>query len=209
MRIIVRKCPFTGAIFEEKDRDLYIAHLKELRANKKANRAYARKKAKFERWLDAEKETLVSVDMIVPWIIKSQRKLMDACNNLRPFVRDKFYKSDELISLELISTKYTSTASNTHCCPKGGQTNFRWKEDLPRGYPGFVGTIKASLKRERKYNYSYPLTDLLEFIGIHTGSGGGGNEDCEYGATIFVADWPGLGQQLMYDVLKGRDKIIT
>jgi len=42
---------------------------------------------------------------------------------------------------------------------------------------------------------SYPYDSIGKFVGLKTGSGGGGNEDWGYDVSIFLDDWPGLNQQ--------------
>jgi len=58
MRVQVYKCPFTGKLFEEKDKAKYVKHLLELRESMRAERNNERTRATWKKWLDAEKEKL-------------------------------------------------------------------------------------------------------------------------------------------------------
>ena len=68
MRIQVRKCPFTGEIFEEKDIGKYILHLKELRDSMRGKREHARIRKTWEIWLDNERAKVLSVEDIPAWL---------------------------------------------------------------------------------------------------------------------------------------------
>lgn len=207
MKIEVYKCRFTGKLFELKQKKSYIKHLEELRKDMKAEREFARIRNTFAAWLAAEKEKIVHVDMIVPWILKNQRYLMKSCNalNVHAWSGDKFHPvTDEFTKMTLKAT-YNPLVSNTHTCPHNGVTNWGGRvPGAPHGYPGFRIEIAGCLKRHKKNMGSYPYSGVLKLIRIHTSCGGGGNENWSYSGEIFLADWPGLGQQLLVEKLKGK-----
>lgn len=197
MRIVVRKCPYTGKLFED-DRK-YAQHLSNIRARQRADRKDARVRAEYSSWLRKEKQNIHYVNQIIPWFLKNQRQIMDAANALlltSPSDRKyrKCFTADDVfenMSFEHIS--YKDNVSNTHRCPDGGVTNFTSKEPgKPTGYPGWKGYIKGTLKRNPKDEYAYPYGEALNVVGLKTGSGGGGNKSWGYDVSIFLSDWPGL-----------------
>lgn len=208
MKIQVQKCRFTGKLFEDKKE--FTKHLRTLRKDMKAAREDKRLKEEFNDWIIAEKEKITDVDMIAPWILENQQKLMRACNIMHHFsFGAKFYQGDEFTKIE-IETYYNPNLSNTHSCPKNGILNW-WCKDvddngnkLPRGYPGYNGNIRSTLKRIKKHDNSYPSDSLFKFIGLHPGSGGGGNDNTRYGISIYLADWSGLAEAKSFEILKGK-----
>ena len=207
MRITAYKCRFTGEIFELDQRKKYIKHLTELREDMRLQREYDSLKKNFKTWLAAEKEKLVHVDMICPWILENQKRLMKTFNALnKGRWGDKWHPiTDEITELKL-SVKFNPHVSNSHACPHNGVTNWCAKDPTkPTGYPGFHGRIDGKTKRAKKHMSQYPTGDLLNMIGIRHGTGGGGNESWGWGwgTELFLADWPELSQQLMFDKLKG------
>jgi hypothetical protein len=207
MRIQIRKCPFTGKTFEEKDIGKYIWHLKKLRDNMREERRLTQIKNSFTEWLKKEKEKIVAIDMIVPWILREQRHLMDgfnACGYSGWSKKDKFFETDEFRSI-VLDIQWTPLASNSHNCPEGGVTNWCAQDKTkPAGYPGWSGNIGGSLKRAPGNNGSYPYGDFLEMIKIHRGTGGGGNEHWGYDVKLYATEWPGLAMEQTINRLKGR-----
>lgn len=221
MKVQVRKCYFTGKLFEEKDISKYKKHLEKIRAGNREKHRLQKIKLGFRTWFEAEKLTLTSPDMIPSWIIKNQEKIMDAYNsgvdtNSR-WIRDlgiKFYSTDEFIKIGL-DCKYTKRVSNTHVCPtNNGILNFSRVSDQPTGYPGWHGRIIVSLKRHPLHMNEYPISEFLNLIDIKTGTGGGNNTDCRFECSIFLDDWPGfqhtvteMEKDLICNILKGTKPV--
>lgn len=206
MRVTVRQCPFTGKIFEEKDIGKYVLHLKAQHDRLKQERQYARLRNSFDQWLAEEKEKITSVDMIVPWILENQQRLMDTANALDIGCRDPFVKGDQFTKLVFERLYYHPLVSNTHCYPKNGVINFSSKDNLPRGYPGYFGYMSGTLSRPNGPEFSYPYSKVFKLIRLHTGSGGGGNKNWGYDIKIFLDDWPGLSQEVVAAKLAGTWK---
>lgn len=209
MRVQVRKCPFTGKLFEEKDKAKYVKHLFELRESMRSERNNERTRATWKKWLDAEKAKILRIEDIPAWFLENQRKIMDACNAIdfdsNFDRRNRFVQEDKFTKLEFETCRFDGNASNSHVCPEGGVTNWCAKEkNKPSGYPGFTGYLKGSLARPKKNQHTYPYSEALNRVGIRTGTGGGGNNDFGYGFTIFLADWPGISEGLVFDTLKGK-----
>jgi len=199
MRIQVRKCPFTGKLFEEKDIGKYILHLKALREEKQEKREYERLRRNWVKWLETEQATVRSFEEIVPWILEHQQKLMNTYNALYACGKDawhrKFPRGCKITKLSLTGN-FSETASNTHCHPRNGVCNWHRKPELPPGYPGWVGRIEGTLSIGPKQD-TPSWSEFFELFDIHTGTGSGGKE-FGYSSTVFAADWPGLYESLTF-----------
>jgi hypothetical protein len=209
MRVQVRKCPFTGKIFQEKDIGKYILHLLDVRETKQEARHLARVKNTFNKWLLKERTRITTIDEIAPWFMDNQQYIMDAhnsgINGQRHFSTDKFYKGDKFVNVKFHAT-YRPYVSNTHVCPDNGITNWGSEHDKPTGYKGWKGSISGTLKRSPKHDSSYPYGNAINIIGIKTGGGGGGNGNWSYEASVFLDDWPGLKHEIE---LMERDQIVN
>jgi len=195
MRIQARKCPFTGTVFEEKDRMNYVTHLQELRSIMRASREQKRIKDTWTEWLYAEKLKITRPEQIPAWFLANQKTIMYACNAVEGTHRwfdDNFVPEDVFTKLNFSEPKFSECVSNTHNCPASGVTNFMCKDDLPRGYVGWTSYVNGTLVRPKKHDGSYPYSGALKMVGLHTGSGGGGNKNFGYDIKIFLDDWPGL-----------------
>lgn len=202
-QITAWKCPKTSKIFEyETD---YKKHLRRLAADSRETKRRQTIIDNIYGWIANEKENIYSVGEIAPWLLKNQKYLMEAANALHLYsFNDKFYDTDEFTKIELV-VKWSNDVSNSHNCPKGGVTNWGVRDKtLPTGYPGWTGKVSGCLKRLSKHKGSYPYDGILKLVGIHTTSGGGGNESWGFGTELFLADWPGLEQQRMVDILAGK-----
>jgi len=208
-QIIAWQCANTKKVFVEKDD--YTKHLRKLANERRKDKRYADLKTNFYNWLTAEKENIHSVTEIASWVLLNQKKLMDASNALKigTFTNDKYFDDDEFIKFMLVDMRYSQSVSNTHSCPHNGVQNWRGDTKLkdgtpaPNGYPGWAGNIKGALSRNKNRMGSYPYDNILKLIRLHTGTGGGGNESWGYDCKIFLADWPGLSNQVLFDKLKG------
>lgn len=92
-----------------------------------------------------------------------------------------------------LDVHYSEHVSNSHNCPnKGGVINWdrRKNKDLPTGYPGFRGRIRFFSKG------GYANTNILNRLGVKTGTGGGGGSNSNYGydVILFLADFPKLAK---------------
>lgn len=207
MKVQVHKCRITGKLFEDKDRAKYILHLKAMRAKQKELRLHERIRVEFAAWLEHERSTIYDPDDIIPWFMKNQRYIMDAANALK-FPNDNkewqrgFHPDDKFTDITL-KIKYSPCVSNSHQCPDNGVLNWCAKDPGVTSYPGWQGYINGTLVRPDKYDYDYPYDAALAIVGLKTGSGGGGNKSWSYDVKVFLDDWPGLGQILVVNKLKG------
>lgn len=207
MRIEARKCPFTGKVFEESKKKAYIQHLAEVRKDLRAKRHVTHVRLVFHTWLAEERAKVRRVQDLPQWFMDNQRILMDAHNAEIPSgyvftsFDEKFVMEDifENVTINL-RDGFTENVSNSHVCPDNGITNFGGEAGRPKGYPGWQGVIKGTLKRPKKLNGRYPYSNALNLAGFKTGSGGGGNENWSYEVRIFLDDWPGLQGQRDFEV---------
>lgn len=211
MRIQVRKCPFTGKIFEEHDMKKYVKHLNNIREKKKDERKVISLRNEADNWLLEEKSKITHLDQISEWALDNQIKIMELCNAVIParYPGDKPLfdtSTDRFNYIELTGT-YSKLVSNSHSCPKNGVRNWcNEHKNLPTGYPGYSGRIEGRLDRSIKDRNRYPYSDFLHFIGINTLSGGGGNEVWRYGVTIFLSDWPAMQRELEEQIILSKLK---
>jgi hypothetical protein len=216
MRVMVRKCPFTGQLYEEKERKQYIEHLHDLREQMKLERRHKCIVNEWQKWLAEQKQDIKYVADIPDWFLANQRKIMDFTNDIE-FAsgfhrRNRFVEQDKFVKLQWeYPPKYSRLVSNTHSCPHNGVTNWGSNPDKPVGYPGWSGNLHGSLIRPKNNEYSYPYSEALNIVGIRTGTGGGGNKNFSYGFKIFVSDWPGLQYEIdgleqdqMVRIIKGQ-----
>lgn len=214
MKVTVNKCPDTGKLFED-DKE-YKTHRDKMRREKLAAAKDKKVKDTFFHWLAEEKKLITSVDMIPAWFLKNQRIIMDAFNvGCRGTGHNgfwvKFKDTDEFTKFKITGVYYSRSVSNSHSCPRNGVTNWGGQRvGAPNGYPGWSVRVAGSLFRLPKDGSEYPYGDALNLIGIHTGTGGGGNESWGYDAKIFLDDWSGLKAQVdemeqndMVKILKG------
>lgn len=198
MKFTGYKCRFDGKIFASSEKKAYVKYLKNIRKNMKTAREDKRTKDNTREQLSIIKLEVTDVNMIAPWIMKHEAFLIKACNvlNLNGFLFDEFKPNDKYTNVEIGGLFYNENTSNSHVCPHNGVTNWGDKNpDLPTGYPGWYGRLGGSLYRDKKNMNSYPYSSVFKLIGVHTGSGGGGNERFSYDCKIFVADWPCLLQK--------------
>lgn len=199
MKVLVNKCPDTGNLFED-DREFRLHRQKLLRAQRKQEK-FNLAQEEFNKWLNSEKEKVKSIEDVAPWFLLNQRVIMYAVNagyktgwQYRGW--DKFVPEDVFTAL-LITGKYEKVISNSHNCPRGGVTNWCARDpNLPKGYPGFKTRVTGKLIRPKGKHGTYPYSEALHIVGIHTGTGGGGNSDFSYSGELFLDDWPGLKEQI-------------
>lgn len=206
-QIIAWQSSYTNEVFTEKSK--YEAHNRRRAAARRARNKELLEKKTFADWLAEEKENICTVDEIAPWILLNQRKLMDTANKYGYFsFNDKFFDDDNFTAIEIYQANYSNSVSNTHSCPHNGVTNWGGRNKMPdgsaapRGYPGWSANIKGALARSKSRMGAYPYDGIMKLIKLHTGTGGGGNNDWRYDCKIFLADWPGLSTQLIVNKLK-------
>jgi uncharacterized C2H2 Zn-finger protein len=196
------RCPWTKKVYG--DKRSYVKHLKWLRETRMHSRirATARLRKRQDLW---NQPTFVD---IIKWIEMNPEFMFD--NGLRESWRSKDiekYRDKFWVKITYLNIQWTSSASNSHSCPRNGVTNWGGR-DLdkdgnirPRGYPGFTGRIEYQMSHDIGFG-----SDIMRQLGIHTGSGGGiTNNRYGYSVTFFDADWPGIVSNRVIDLLGDRD----
>lgn len=207
MKVMAYKCPYTGKLFDLEDEAEYRKYVNREKAELREIARMEKIRNEFKEWLSKEKESIYTVEEIAPWFLENQRTIMDGMNaihNLSKQDRERFQTDDIFTKLEIKFREFDPLVSNTHVCPRNGAvTNWWCKNDKPRGYPGWEGQVSGTLVRPLRYNSSYPSSSILNFVDIHTGSGGGGNKDWSYGVSVFLDDWSGIQETIIVEKLKG------
>jgi hypothetical protein len=195
-QVLVWKSDEDGKLFEIKSK--YTAHLRKLAEARMGKKKVAAAKAAREQFLIDMGNTVTSVASLEQFIQDnwSWFAANGASNNTwRGIPTSTRHK---LVSIS-ITAKWSNHVSNSHSCPRGGVTNwssFNAAPGTPTGYPGWIGSIAFTIdagvsghKVPRKYDGFGP--DYFENTALHTGSGGGGdNNQYGYELKLFAADFP-------------------
>lgn len=209
-QVLVWKCPETGKLFEKQT--VYKNHLAVLARGRRKIKQQNHIKNTFFDWLDDQRtHKVLSVNDIPQWLLDNQQIIMDAANVIPGkygSFGDKFKDGDRFTKIKFATARWSSLLSNSHSCPKGGVQNWLGKEfadgtPKPTGYPGWQIDIHGSLQRNKKNMSGYPASALFNLVGIHTGCGGGANEDFRWNAEIFAEEWPGAASELVFRKLAG------
>lgn len=197
MKIEAFKCMDTGKLFEFEAE--YRAHrTRYLRAQAKT-RAKEQARAAAVAEVAALKAEVTEVEQLPGWLLRNYAKLMKASKTIRALPAGKLAEHPpEILSMQLI---FSDLVSNSHSAPKSGVTNWYRDKALPLGYPGFRGQVSWR-DNKRWSDHHRARTEMLDLIGVHTGTGGGGTYECR----IYIDDWPGLQQELLFKSLIGQDK---
>lgn len=191
------RCPWTRKVFGQK-RD-YVKHLAWLRENRMHRRI--RENLRLRKMQDLWNQP--TFESIIDWIAVNPEFMFD--NGFRSsWTRDgaEKHRDQFWIKITYLDLSWTASASNSHSCPRGGVTNWGNRDPkIPTGYPGFTGRIEYQMSHDIGFG-----SDVMRNLGIHTGSGGGsGKNRFGYGVTFFDADWPGLVNNRVMDLLADRD----
>lgn len=196
-KIEAYRCPFTEKLFADKNE--YVHHLRMLRLS--SNREIRRMRL-FNEFVEI-RNSITSLDQL-PGVIEQNSDKFFENALVNSIIGEEYIKFPHQINILRISLSREDNVSNTHDCPIGGVTNWSRKPDLPRGYPGWQGSITftVTFKGDRKGKHNYnDCSDILEgtrhsstggVTGLHLGSGGSGGETSRYDLKIFDADFPGL-----------------
>lgn len=132
------------------------------------------------------------------------RLTCDSIPAIEAYVQEKLSALTGVPVQVSIRATYSSSVSNTHCCPIDGVTNWGFRDaNKPTGYSGYQGQIEitwgdAKLKVKRVHGRTAEYSDYLSsehiemFAGLNTGSGGAGSKSCRYEIKLFDADFPKL-----------------
>ena len=208
-QILVWKCPKTSKLFE--DQDAYKKHLVKLVEARRRVKQQNYIKNTFFEWLDDQRSNVVmNINDIPEWLMTNQQIIMDAVNAIPggwTHFDDKFADGDLFTKIEFVRPYWSGNLSNSHSCPKGGVQNWGAKglfadgTPKPTGYPGWSTRLAGTLKRNKKLMSAYPASGLFKIVGIHTGTGGGGNESFGWDAKLWAEEWPAAASAVTFQKL--------
>jgi uncharacterized C2H2 Zn-finger protein len=188
------KCNTTGDIFEYKSD--YTKHLRKLAAQKAAA---TKRRHRIESFKESVKSLylLTSFENIAVWLIDNQEMITDYFH----FVYNENRPKCVINKLTFDRMRFNSECSNSHNAPLGKLTNWGGKNspDVPLSYPGWRGNIIIEYIGD-----SWRISDMLRFIGICTGSGGGGSNRLHYDVTLWADDFIELRRMVVLAKLSGE-----
>ena len=175
MQITAWRCDHTGQLFDNVQQ-----YRKHLRGCARSRRIERQRRAWRDEALDAIQQVRFFRDL--PQALKS--------------IVERYYQHYGIqgnvdFNLDLW---YNARVSNTHSCPRGGVQNWWQNSDNPCGYPGWGGNIRYSIDFDDD-NWdcrAMRMNNLLGFLGIHTGTGGGGRSTHSYEVRLYEADFPNI-----------------
>lgn len=182
------QCPWTDKVFATKA--AYRKHLSELRENRMHKRA--RENIRNRKLDDLINQT--SFEDIVNWIETNPEFFFDGVikyGHSGWATRRAHLREDFWIKITYLDLRWSDSVSNSHSCPRGGVTcwsSHEAKDGRPRGYPGWHGRIEFQISHDLGFG-----SDVFRSTGIHTGTGGGGGNNCfGFDVKFFASDWPGV-----------------
>lgn len=184
MKIQVRKCGFSGRLFEsEAD---YLDHLVKLRRTQRTARRHRRELLAWQDWLSEAQHSISTIDELQEWLNSNQDRIQRMAAATGRWDKSNLKKPNQFrFNLKV---DYSKHISNSHSAPRSGVENWRRDANQPTGYPGWLGQIHVRAERD----WWGWVSDLLKAVCVHTGSGGGGWQGGQYEVTIWEDDWPGL-----------------
>ena len=192
------RCPWTGNVYATKK--AYVKHLRLHREGtiRKQIRAKIRHLKSEELW---NQQTFAGV---IQWIEMNPDWILD--NVIREEWSDRKSRYDEIrpewwFRITKLRLTRSDCVSNSHNAPHTGVTNWCGEGgNVPRGYPGWHGSIE--------FKYSHELSGFGSSVfsqsRIHLGSGGGGAKGGRYEVKFFDDDWPGLSKSALFDTIAGK-----
>jgi hypothetical protein len=216
-KVTAWQCPHTDKLFASKS--LYQRHLARLARDRREQRKLQKIaeervekatafRAGLQRIADIEKYVLANEKLL--WNLARTSNASFGNYNWKKMPTD-WHPKIQRICFDL---RYSSMVSNTHACPLNGVTNWGGRQaKLPRGYPGYMGSVVWWCRLDRKDVDTCVAGDLFDerLSGIYTGTGGGGSLDklglvkYRYGVEIFLDDWPGLAKEVFAKKLAGDE----
>lgn len=190
-RIVVRKCPFTGKLFECDSQ--YTAHLAQVRIKLRAEREAARVAVNFKEFC-APLYTLASFQEIEDWLNGHVFQVMDYLRRTNEaswysrILKKGSFTSADGIKIKLTSFKW-GMQSTSHSAPFGKRVT-GWGSSSPhileKGWHGYI-SIEMSGR-----GYDFFNSSCLKKIGINSGSGGGNSNRQKYDCILYADDFPAL-----------------
>lgn len=200
----VRKCPFSGQLFEEAED--YAKHLRRMRRHNH-DKYYLNSNKKI--WIDYLREkrnTLIGMDAIFEWISEDMDNILPMIYKARmPATFASYDKDyDEWVGKNFkfgkiyvnhkrgIQLKYRAEIATTHDAPINGiKSNMADRSTPYHYYEGFDGDFKA----EFEGRFSFGILSVLRVCAIHISCGGG-----DYGQFhVYLDDWPAWKEHIEHE----------
>lgn len=227
-KIAVRKCPFTGRLFE--DDLLYADHLRKLRVTQHMDREAKRIEQERNEVFAKMRETCETNSEIEEFIKANWKYFSSRTSHL---ILDKNKRvSPKLINIGIEFVwgshlfGFDGRISNTHSAPVTGpwkgKTNWGGlKPEIPNWYMGWSGSITFALDRA----VDMFASDIFHNTGIMTGIGGSNagpvrgvvvsrgafgpdsvrsHRYYKYAIELFADDWPALTKQRVLEILRNE-----
>ncbi|MCX7595653.1 MAG: hypothetical protein N2235_18225 [Fischerella sp.] len=196
-QILVWKCPYTGTIFE--NRDKYAKHLRALRNQRAFERKISQANRDRNKFFEGMRATVQTFKQLEQFIINNWEQFLTNGLNKNSARISSAAKIEALSTIKLKSIRFCNMhwnpcASNTHSCPIDGVINWSRTSKMsdgtpaPVGYPGWQGRLKFELTENNIVSGS----DFFDKTGINTGTGSGASNKYEYDVTLFDDDWPAM-----------------
>ena len=200
-QVIAWKSDHDGALFEDKAE--YITHLRTLAAE----RMNRRKQQKFIENRDAfldQMGQVGSIKELEQFIKDNWEKFFLNAIHCDPWHSYDNHDLHALKSIKFSSMTWRDLWSNSHSCPRGGETNWHRDQDKPLGYPGWKGRIDFEIESNNRGGFG---SRYFEGTSICTGTGGGGIYRFGYDVTLWASDFPVMWEKLQkeqfWNALKG------
>jgi len=184
-------CRASGTVFLEREK--FRKHL----LDRRARQQYASRRARIIASADAFAVQCSTIAELEAWLNNSSFFL--------DFARLTDPAAKSTLTDFKFSDIYTGDCSNSHSAPRGRSTN--WGNDIgfPRSYyPGISCNIHFKGEILSKEHWNCRATDVLEAIGICTGTGGRGSDTYRYGCTIWAQHFPQLYRNLVAQGVASR-----
>lgn len=188
MKIQAYKCRFSGKVFE--NRHDFQRHLEGIRQVQQAGRANRRVLTLFNQEIEVMRNSVYNVNDLEAAIRKNWHLFYRRAWLSRAFTR----KHEILLEKDIpaltalgIIVQYSDCVSNSHHSPHDGVQNWERTNQLPLGYPGWLGSIQLEFSKDGPIGG----TDVFRNTPIQTGGGGArGRLGCQYELYLFASDWP-------------------
>lgn len=185
------RCPWTKKVYGNKSD--YVKHLAKVRENR------MRARIRHERFMTLKQHLhdQQSFKDIIQWLEIHPEFLWQHNPDKAAKMPENFW-----FKITFLDVRWHDLASNSHRAPRGGVTNWGKNLALPLGYPGWVGRI------EIQTSHYCNISNMLDAVGVRTGSGGASKNVYGYEVTFFEADWIGLEKMRAWMILQNRSPII-
>ena len=116
------------------------------------------------------------------------------------------------MTVSFSAIRWSKYVSNSHSAPRGEKTNFGGRATYTDGtlartsFPGWTARVDIRSPKDSGFSLTkWRVSEALKTIGVNLGSGGGGSSHLSYDCKLFLADWPGFHDTIVYNKLSGKN----